>query len=122
MKFADDTKISNEASCEANCALLQNCLDQLLQWADTWCMSFNTSKCKVLHVGRNNICHIYNMDGSILEETVRERDIGVIITNNLKPAQQCLEAARRAGAVLTQIPRAFLFIKRSLFNYINSSS
>ena len=35
------------------------------------------------------------MDGQILEETVRERDIGVIITNNLKPAQQCLEAARR---------------------------
>ena len=41
LKFADDTKISNEASSEANCALLQNCLDQLLQWADTWCMSFN---------------------------------------------------------------------------------
>jgi len=115
LKFADDTKISNEASSEANCALLQNCLDQLLQWADTWCMSFNTSKCKVLHVGRNNICHRYNMDGSILEETVRERDIGVIITNNLKPAQQCLEAARRAGAVLTQISRAFLYRDKKVF-------
>ena len=61
-------KISNEARSEANCALLQNCLDQ--QWADTWCMSFNTSKCKVLHVGRDNIR--YHMNGSILEETERE--------------------------------------------------
>ena len=33
---------------------------------------------------------LYDTLWSILEETVRERDIGVIISNTLKPAQQCL--------------------------------
>ena len=63
-------KISNEARSEANCALLQNCLDQ--QWADTWCMSFNTSKCKVLHVGRGQYQIPYEWINSGGD---RERDI-----------------------------------------------
>ena len=115
LKFADDTKISNKANSIENCVVLQKCLDQLLHWADNWCMSFNTFKCKVIHVGRHNIGHNYNMNGSILEETVRERDIGVIMTKNLKPAQQCLEAARRAGTVITQSSRAFLYRDRKIF-------
>ena len=37
---------------------------------------------------------------------MRERDIWVTLSQtNFKPAQQCLEAARKAGTVLTKISR-----------------
>ena len=36
-----------------------------------------------------------------------ERDIGVLMGNNLKPSAQCREAARRVNGVLGQIARAF---------------
>ena len=69
-------------------------------------MSFNTS-----NAGRNNLNHVYTRNGILLEVTTVERDIGVQISSNLKPFTQCTEAARRAGAILTQISEAFLRLK-----------
>ena len=114
-KFADDTKLGNVAVSEEDCKRMQDCIDQLLTWADNWCMEFNIKKCKVMHIGRGNRDHQYHMNGTKLQVCVSERDIGVSITNNLKPAAQCAEAARRANAVLTQISRAFLYRDRRVF-------
>ena len=72
-------------------------------------------KCKIFHVGRNNINFSYSMQGTPLEEVSQERDIGVIISHNLKPSLQCAEASRRALAVLGQISRAFLYRDRKIF-------
>ena len=44
-----------------------------------------------------------------LETTEEERDIGVIMSNKLKPGPQCAKAARTAQAVLGQIGQAFHF-------------
>ena len=62
-------------------------------WADKWGMSFNVSKCKVMHVSRNNQEYEYTMRGQKLEKTDEERDIGVMVTKNLKPSAQCEKAA-----------------------------
>ena len=115
LKFADDTKVGNKVTNAADQQNLQNCLDQLTSWASTWCMSFNVAKCKILHVGRSNPKHVYTMNGIQLEETEKERDIGILINKDLKPASQCAEAARRAGAVLTQITKAFMYRDRRTF-------
>ena len=48
--FADDTKLY--ADCHK--AELQSDLDKLVQWTDQMQMSFNASKCKVMHLGKNN--------------------------------------------------------------------
>ena len=39
--------------------------------------------------------------GQILEVTICEKDIGVLITNDLKPSLQCASAAQKAN----QLPR-----------------
>ena len=115
LKFADDTKIGNGVRTLEQRENLQNCLNKLTEWATTWCMTFNIEKCKVVHVGRNNPMHTYSMYGTNLADTEKERDIGVIVSNTLKPTAQCAEAARRAGAVLTQISKAFLYRDRRVF-------
>ena len=77
-------------------------------------MRFNVEKCHVLHLGKNNQKHSYTMNGNTLDSTDKEKDIGVIICNNLKPAAHCEKVARTATGVLHQILRSFSFRDRSI--------
>ena len=45
-KFADDTKLGNVAASLQDCQVLQDSIDKLVGWADTWGMQFNVKKCK----------------------------------------------------------------------------
>ena len=106
-KFADDTKLGKIVMKVEDSQVLQDCLDMLVDWADKWGMKFNTGKCKVMHVGSNNLRIQYNMSGQVLETTETERDIGVLVSAGMKPARQYQKAAQTAGSVLGQISRAF---------------
>ena len=115
MKFADDTKIGQTVDSLAGVEKLQAALTELCKWAEDWGMAFNVKKCKVMHFGHNNPGSIYTMNGLALEETKEEKDVGVTVSNNLKPAAHCARAARTARAVLGQIARAFHYRDRHVF-------
>ncbi|KAF2346001.1 Reverse transcriptase domain [Trinorchestia longiramus] len=53
-KFADDAKFCHKAFTERDRVTIQSDLIRLLQWTETWQMSFNIEKCSVMHVGANN--------------------------------------------------------------------
>jgi ribonucleases P/MRP protein subunit RPP40 len=93
-KFADDTKLARVVKSEEDRQRLQAALERLVAWTETWGMTFNVKKCRVMHLGRNSLNSDYAMCRAQLEVT-KERDIGVTI-NNLKPAAQCAKAAREA--------------------------
>jgi len=114
-KFADDTKVGNRAATEEDRRTLQQALDNLCAWAETWQMQFNVKKCKVLHLGNNNRQMEYYMNGQKLEKTSEEVDVGVTISKNCKPSAQCAKAARTAQAVLGQVARAFHYRDRHIF-------
>jgi len=114
-KFADDTKLGKIIRRQEDAAALQETLAKLEAWADQWCMAFNVKKCKVMHVGRNNTRNAYTMGGQVLASTAEERDIGVLVTDTLKPAAQCTKAARTATVVLGQIARAFHYRDKRTF-------
>ena len=114
-KFADDTKLANSILSNADVVNLQDCLNRLVTWADTWEMEFNITKCKVMHVGKDNPKADYTMSGISLEKSEFERDIGVKVHHTLRPSLQCKEAAQRANAVLGQISRSFHFRDRRTF-------
>ena len=42
-------------------------------------MDFNVGKCKVMHIGRNNMKFGYLMNGEWLEKCDYEKDLGVMI-------------------------------------------
>ena len=111
-KFADDTKYGRIIHSEDDQILMQNDINQLLGWADRWQMSFNELKCKIMHIGRNNPHYYYYMGGyapggTVLEEVQEEKDLGVMISNSLKPYAQCAKAAKTANSVLGQMSRSF---------------
>jgi hypothetical protein len=114
-KFADDTKGAKVVEKEEDRRKLQQALDCLCDWADKWGMAFNLAKCKIMHVGRQNPQFEYFMRGEKINTTEEERDIGVAVTKNLKPAAQCSKAAGRAMAVLHQIRRNFHYRDRFTF-------
>jgi len=78
-------------------------------------MSFNELKCHVMHLGPHNPKNSYTMNGTMLNTTEMERDIGVLVSSNMKPNQQCKKAAQTATAVLGQITRSFHFRDRHVF-------
>ena len=51
-------------------------------------MEFNITKCKVLHVGKNNPLYPYTMNDQELKSVDNEKDIGVIVDKTLKPTKQ----------------------------------
>jgi hypothetical protein len=114
-KFADDTKLGQVLEGPESVAALQSTLHKLCDWSAQWGMQFNIAKCHVMQMGRNNPCHGYQMNGQQLAVTKAERDVGVIISDNLKPSDQCKSAANTAGAVLGQILRAFHYRDRNVF-------
>ena len=114
-KFADDTKLGQVVGTAEQTQRLQQALDALIEWADQWGMEFNIKKCKVIHMGFNNPRSKYTMRGQALECTKEERDIGIIISEDLKPSAQVAKAARTAAAVLAQLTRAFHYRDRHIF-------
>ena len=58
-------------------------------------MLFNFGKCKCLHAGPGNTGMNYEMGGTILSKTVKEKDLGVSMNANMKASEQCRIAASR---------------------------
>ena len=108
-KFADDTKLLGKVDSIQGRDRLQEDLNQLLQWSHRWQMSFNILKCKVMHLGRLNKDFQYSMDGQLLETVSNVKDLGVQLSDNLKPSSQCQQAYSNASKVLGMIARTFSF-------------
>ena len=72
-------------------------------------MSFNVDKCKVLHVGRDNNEHQYVMNNVALKSVTEEKDLGVIISKDMKPSKQCTAARNKANRMLGLINRTITY-------------
>ena len=113
-KFADDTKLYRVVDSCSDAAMLQSDLNRLVEWSKLWQMSFNVSKCKVMHFGSSNSCFDYLMGDASLDKVDEERDLGVIVSNSLKPSKQCAAAAARANRMLGLVKRNFCHLSKDI--------
>ena len=86
--------------------VIQEDLDRIQKWAETWQIKFNIAKCKVLHVGNKNIRQDYFMGGIKLECAQVEKDPGVMVDENLSGSRQCAVAVKKANRMLRYIARS----------------
>jgi len=84
LKFSDVTKVYGEVVNKQSREALQNDLDLLVKWSEEWQMNFNVKKCIVMHIGKNNMEYKYTMSGMELECTKGEKDLGVVMSSDLK--------------------------------------
>ena len=78
---------------------LQNDLDKLVKWSEKWQL-FNFGKCKCLHTGQGNLDINYNMGDTVLGTTVKEKDLGITISADMKISEQCGIAASKGNQIL----------------------
>ena len=79
-------------------------LEDAIQWI----------KMKVLHIRKNNPRYGYQMNGVNLEVSDKEKDVGVMIQEDLKPFKQCTTAAAKANSILGQMARSFSYRNKTM--------
>ena len=104
-KFADDCKVYRSVSSTTDIELLQQDIKNLCKWSKDWQVVFSVKKCKSLHIGNNNIHHEYTMESELLQQVTEETDLGVIISQDLKPSKQCVNAVKKANMTLGMMKR-----------------
>ena len=104
-KFADDMKLVAKTSKVEDCQRLQRNLDIAFGYSETWQLSFNPQKCSVVHFGPKNLNFCYEMGGTWIQECNKQKDLGILISKDLKVASQCQEASNKASRMLGLIKR-----------------
>jgi hypothetical protein len=122
--FVDDTKLYNTIGNEKDREQLQKDLDQLQKWSNKWLLKFHPDKCKYMTVGNytteNEGYHLYKDDGSkhYLEETNKEKDIGVTFDSKLTFEDHIIEKIKKANSMVGIIRRTFKYITPEIFSYL----
>ena len=114
LKFADDTKLFRKVNTDDDKQHLQNDLDRLVKWSEKWQMLFNFGKCKCLHTGHGNLNVNYKMGDTVLGTTVKEKDLGVTISADMKVLEQCGIAASKGNQILGLIRRNITYKGKKL--------
>ncbi|XP_065658836.1 uncharacterized protein LOC136083369 [Hydra vulgaris] len=99
--YGDDSFFTSDVD------FLQADINKAVEWSRIWLMKFNIKKCKVMHIGQgstksNQKYYMYDDNGKqvTLADTYIERDLGVLISDNLKVKMQVDSAAMKANQML----------------------
>ncbi|CAF1043276.1 unnamed protein product, partial [Brachionus calyciflorus] len=93
-------------------------------WSNSFCLNanwsteLNLSKCKAMYICGNRVKNEYRIGSHTLKETTEEKDLGVIISNNLKWNKQCIVAAAKANRILGQINSSFVYLDRQIVRFL----
>jgi len=72
-------------------------------------MLFNVDKCKVMHFGRNNRQLNYTLDSKMLQKVHEEKDLGIVVLDDLKASLQCTQVYNKANRMLGIINRCIVY-------------
>ena len=116
LKFADDTKVFGKIKSDADRQHLQDDLNKLTEWSEKWQTLFNFVKYKCLHSGHGNEDTQYTMGGTVLNTTLKNNDLGLTISANMKVSEQCGIAAANGNQILGLIRRNIVYKEKELNN------
>lgn len=115
--FADDTKIFKIIKTSEDTSLLQKDLDKLTVWSDTWLLKFHPEKCKHMHIGGQGqeTDTSYTLWDTVLQKCDHEKDIGVIVDNELTFDRHITEKVKKANSTFASLRRSFQFMNVKTF-------
>ena len=114
LKFADDTKVFRKIKSDADRQHLQDDLNKLIELSGKWQMLFNFGKCKCLHTGHGNDDAQYTMGGTVLNTTLKENDLWLTISADMKVSEQCGIAAAKGNHIIGLIRRNIVYKETEL--------
>ena len=83
--FADDAKLYTRVDLNIPSVSLQQSLDRLSTWAETWQLTINIKKCSVTSIGNKpgQSINCYFINGNILPYSSLTPDLGVTISDDM---------------------------------------
>ena len=116
--FADDAKLYSLVTSNAD-NRAQFSLNRAVDWSKVWKMIFNIIKCHHLHIGKKFTETIYTMESDgqqvELEKVKNEKDLGVIIDQNLTFRDHITSKVNIANRNVGIIYRTFTYIDQEMF-------
>jgi hypothetical protein len=108
--YADDIKIYLEVNCNTDVVQLQNDIDLLSAWSNTWQLSLAVGKCFHLRLGLSKqfIQPVYTLNNAIICNVVELRDLGVLVDSRLTFSSHINAIVSKAHIRANQILRCFL--------------
>ena len=113
MKIYVDLKKNNP---DLTTAILQSELDSLSESVRMWQLRFNVDKCVVMHFGRGNPQTKYSINGQQLHSSDLERDLGVLLSNNLKFTIMWQKWLKKPKVFFTVFVLIFLAVTRKFMS------
>lgn len=104
--FADDTKLYRQIKMFEDCHELQDDLNNLSAWSAKWLLRFNATKCVVLRI-KLSFQYMYTLNGHALEAVSCQKDLGVNISDTLKPNEHIASIIKRANQRVGMVKRCF---------------
>jgi hypothetical protein len=114
--FADDTKVFKDISDIEGNKILQNDMQELENWSDKWLLRFHPNKCKVLSAGKQKTQQYrYTLCNKELQYSNKEKDIDVVVDNQLNFEDHMNEKINKANSIMGLIRRTFTYIDEPTF-------
>ena len=122
--FGDDTKLLQVLFSAVCYQELKSDIDLITEWSDKLQLKFNTSKCKVIHIGPTNtrsysLWDLNDHKHLQLEFIEKEKDVGVIFDNNLKVcSSHVINQVSKVNRVMGLIRRSYTYLDKNSFRYL----
>ena len=114
--FADDTKIFRRISTKQDEVILQEDINEMLKWSDKWQLEFHPGKCVKMSFNNKELENRkYNMDAVVLRNVKQEKDIGVIVDEQLKFKDHMYKKIKKVNNMMGLIRRSFIHMDEEMF-------
>ncbi|CAH8584143.1 unnamed protein product [Schistosoma intercalatum] len=98
--------------------VLQDDLSSLVAWLDRWSLEVNPNKSVVMQLNNSDESYDYTLRGFVLPKVRNYKDLGVILSNDLKTTSHCKAAAAKGYRVLWSIRRSFQYLDDEMFGLL----
>ena len=118
--FADDAKIQRKIINDNSCMELQEDINKIKIWSEKWKMEFNVDKCHVVRFGESSKRPVwqYKLGDERIPSADKEKDLGVVINNKLKPEDHINQVTGKMYNLLTNMKIAFTYIDANMVRKI----
>ena len=110
--YADDTKLISINKSDQHKFILQEDLNVIYRWTVDWLLFLNEGKCKIIYLGTKEQLlnkNKYFINDIQVTETVAEKDLSVLVTNELDWEKQIIRNCSNATFAAKAIFESFTF-------------
>ena len=116
--YADDAKLYGCADSQQHRSVIQKDLTAIQDWTRKWQLPLNLKKCKVLHLGHRNEEGQYTLEGSQIQKTESEKDLGIIVDRGMKFHEHSASTVKKANRILGLIKKSFDYLDNANMNLL----